>query len=295
MADYRYTIIIPHRDIPQLLQRCIDSIPQRDDMEVVIVDDNSDPLVTDLSQLHLPAKNCRLIRTTEGRGAGYARNVGLDCSSSEFVLFCDADDFYAEGLGDFLDEHAHTDCDLVFFDNLSIDCHTLQPLDRDNRTVSTRMAQHAPEKQQGALRYQTPQPWTKLVRRELIDRHHIRFDEVPAANDAWFGLMVGHHARKVAFSGQALYMRTIRSDSLIHAADKEHLLSRLEVGYRVNGFLHAHRLGDYYVNTWPYLTQLRHVGWWLFVSEALRYFRRTPRAFVLRHLLRRLRRVCRME
>ena len=35
------TVIIPHFSIPDLLARCLDSIPQRDDVQVIVVDDHS--------------------------------------------------------------------------------------------------------------------------------------------------------------------------------------------------------------------------------------------------------------
>ena len=37
-----YSFIIPHHNTPDLLQRLVDSIPQRDDIEIIVVDDNSD-------------------------------------------------------------------------------------------------------------------------------------------------------------------------------------------------------------------------------------------------------------
>jgi len=37
-----YSFIIPHKNCPDLLQRCVDSIPERDDVQVIVVDDNSD-------------------------------------------------------------------------------------------------------------------------------------------------------------------------------------------------------------------------------------------------------------
>ena len=37
-----YSIIIPYKNCPALLNRCIDSIPQRDDVQIIVVDDNSD-------------------------------------------------------------------------------------------------------------------------------------------------------------------------------------------------------------------------------------------------------------
>ena len=37
-----YSFIIPHHNTPELLQRLINSIPQRKDIEIIVVDDNSD-------------------------------------------------------------------------------------------------------------------------------------------------------------------------------------------------------------------------------------------------------------
>lgn len=70
-----YSLIIPHKNIPNLLKRCLDSIPQRDDMEIILVDDNSDPNIVDFE--HFPGKTrqgVRLIFDKQGGGAGRARN-----------------------------------------------------------------------------------------------------------------------------------------------------------------------------------------------------------------------------
>ena len=45
--DYTYTIIIPHKNAPLLLQRCLDSIPFRDDIQIIVVDDDSSSDVVD--------------------------------------------------------------------------------------------------------------------------------------------------------------------------------------------------------------------------------------------------------
>lgn len=36
-----FSIIIPHYDIPDLLMRCLESIPVSEDIQVIVVDDNS--------------------------------------------------------------------------------------------------------------------------------------------------------------------------------------------------------------------------------------------------------------
>ena len=38
---FDYSIIIPHNDIPDLLMRCLNSIPVSEDIQVIVVDDNS--------------------------------------------------------------------------------------------------------------------------------------------------------------------------------------------------------------------------------------------------------------
>jgi glycosyltransferase involved in cell wall biosynthesis len=45
--EINYTIIIPHKNIPHLLQRCLDSIPRRNDLQIIVVDDNSDEDIVD--------------------------------------------------------------------------------------------------------------------------------------------------------------------------------------------------------------------------------------------------------
>ncbi len=37
-----FTVIIPHKNLPLLLDRLINSIPIRDDLEIIVVDDGSD-------------------------------------------------------------------------------------------------------------------------------------------------------------------------------------------------------------------------------------------------------------
>ena len=90
-----YSIIIPHRNIPLLLRRCLDSIQRRMDIQIIVVDDNSDPGQVDFE--HFPGLDEPCVEvyfTKEGKGAGYARNIGLKHAKGKWLLFADADDFY---------------------------------------------------------------------------------------------------------------------------------------------------------------------------------------------------------
>ena len=94
--DYTYTIIIPHKNAPLLLQRCLDSIPFRDDIQIIVVDDDSSSDVVDFMDFPGSSReDVEIIFTKEGKGAGYARNCGLLHARGKWLLFADADDFFS--------------------------------------------------------------------------------------------------------------------------------------------------------------------------------------------------------
>ena len=111
-----YSIVIPHKNIPYLLKRCLDSIPLRKDIEVIIVDDNSDPSIVDFNKY--PGQNrinTHIIFTKEGKGAGYARNIGLKHAKGKWIIFADADDYFTENFTQLLNQYINVDADLVYF------------------------------------------------------------------------------------------------------------------------------------------------------------------------------------
>ena len=89
-----YSIIIPHHNSPSLLQRLLNSIPERNDLEVIVVDDNSD----EEKRAYSSRSDVKIlyIDKLQTRGAGKARNEGLAVAQGKWLLFADADDFYKE-------------------------------------------------------------------------------------------------------------------------------------------------------------------------------------------------------
>ena len=84
-----YSIIIPHKNCPDLLKRLLDSIPERDDVQIIVVDDNSD----EGKKPSIDRKDTEviLLDAERSKGAGRARNVGLEHAEGKWLLFADAD------------------------------------------------------------------------------------------------------------------------------------------------------------------------------------------------------------
>ena len=282
---YQFTIIIPHKNIPHLLQRCLDSIPQRDDLQIIIVDDKSDPEQVDFDKFPgLNDTRCEVIFTKEGKGAGYARNIALSKADSKWVLFADADDYYSDKFNAFLDKYKEADFQTVYFCNGCVDNETLFPYEKD-KFVEQLLHECKIKGNMDPLRYKAYTPWTKMTKLSLIREHGLLYEELPAANDSLFNVKVGHYADYFDICKDEIYIRTIRNGSLFYSLDKRKLLARLECGYHVNEFLKSiGKLEEYHSETWGHFLDLRKISLWVFVRTIPVYFWRTPWFIIKKHL-----------
>lgn len=245
---YNYSIIIPHKNIPELLERCLASIPERDDVQIVIVDDSSEDRLVNFKRF--PGKgrpNTEIIfhKSSIGGagGAGVARNVGMGVAKGRWLIFADADDFFHPSIGEVMDRYKDSDADMVFFRHDSVDSTTLEPVvinSRRNRTLDefdrTGIDRDA--------RYMISVPWARFIRRELVRGHDIRFDEVRFSNNVMFSVRAGYFAEKIISDPAVVYCNVRREGSLIHEGRKdwEAMSQRFDVDYRAAMF--ARSIGE---------------------------------------------------
>lgn len=242
-----YSIIIPHHDIPELLARCLASIPKRGDVEVIVVDDNSSPDIVDFDSF--PGRkrdDVRLIFSKkEGQWAGGARNVGLAQARGKWVTFIDADDYFNPCVEAMMDKHKDDDADIVFFRACSLDCE-LYEANAKTASRTKHIDQYFGEYLngdkslgEGHLRYTFGEPWAKSYRRSLLEDNGIVFDISPINEDTLFAYRAGHAAQKIAADPHCLVCVTARASSLSQSvltdekkmaiidifAEKEHFLA----------------------------------------------------------------------
>ena len=66
-----------------------------------------------------------LIFDKTGKGAGYARNIGLVNASGKWVFFSDSDDiFITENLNTVLNKYSESDADIIYFNTDRINADT---------------------------------------------------------------------------------------------------------------------------------------------------------------------------
>ena len=211
---FNYSIIIPHKNIPSLLRRCLDSIPNRSDLEVIVVDDNSnEETIKDLETIH--RENFHIIYTKEGKGAGYARNIGINKAQGKWILFADADDFYEKDFNNILSDYKNSDADCIFFSVNSAYSNTLQKANR-NHLYDKYISFFNPQipHSEDWIIYNKWEPWNKIISRFFLQKHQIKFDEISRCNDMIFCTLVSFFSSKIQISPRCLYCVTFRQDSM---------------------------------------------------------------------------------
>lgn len=228
-----YSIIIPHKNIPELLQRCLDSIPRRDDIQIIIVDDNSNPQIVDFEKFPGLGDPCvEIYFSKEGRGAGYARNVGLKHAKGKWLFFADSDDTYTSSFSKFLTDSKDLVADVVYFRaNLITNDASKSPFSLMNYYV-TQYLYHG-----GTLsdvKFGAWEPWNKMISHQLVLHNNILFDEIPSSNDKMFSLKVGEFAERAIIVDQYLYNYILRKNSIIHNRNSNQLFYSLSTSIDQN-------------------------------------------------------------
>lgn len=258
-----YSIIIPHYNIPDLLIRCVRSIPERNDVEIIVVDDNS-PGGEKYKEMYpdLRRKGLTYIHLAKNVGGGGARNVGLEHAKGKWLLFADADDFFNYCLNDVLDEYVDNPNDIVFFNANSIDTSTYVNTGRfvpQNKEITAFLSKSNNDIEY-QLRYSLGVPWCKLTKHELVKQNKIVFEETPIHNDTQFSYLIGYYAKTIDADIRAIYCLTDREGSVSRVLDAEKYLTRLKVFSKKYTFL-TNKGIDF-------------KDWW-FIRSSIEYFSKT--------------------
>ena len=119
----KLTIMIPNYNQENLLLRALDSIPKRDDIEVLIIDDAStdDSLniinkwITDNNKYF---GNLVVKVNEENMGCGYGKNWAYSTAQGEYIITLDSDDYlYTDEYNKVINMLYNLDYDMIFIDN----------------------------------------------------------------------------------------------------------------------------------------------------------------------------------
>lgn len=204
------SIIIPVYNSEAFLPHCIESLQQqtyRDWTAIFVNDGSTDNSLQILQEYTERDSRIRLINKSNG-GAASARNAGLDAADTEYITFVDSDDTISPS---FLEKTLHAavthHCDLVVT--------SIKYRKRDCGVLISGVMEFPPNLYFKGVHVG---PCAKLYRKEIIERHSLRFPEdMAVAEDFVFSTMYAIKTRIICGIPEALYIYNDENEeSLVH-------------------------------------------------------------------------------
>ncbi len=176
------SVIIPVYNAEKTLRRCVESLVLglERNIEVILCEDRSKDGSWDICcNLSESYKNVRCIRNEKNSGVSHTRNSGLAVAHGEYILFVDSDDWVSQKYAAALTKLAR-----IYPDALPISGHHF--IDKVNQSKhdylwrdssATESVVDSSDFFDLCDHFLLQQLWNKIFRRDLIEQHHIRFDE----------------------------------------------------------------------------------------------------------------------
>ena len=135
MNEIKISVIIPCYNQEELVTKAIDSVPKRNEIEIIVIDDGStDNTWNNLLEYrnkHPEILNLILLYNEENEGVAYTVNKGYNYAKGEYIVLLGSDDYFTDKFEEAIKELDGTD--LVYF-NLQVNNGDVWRLTPENKT-----------------------------------------------------------------------------------------------------------------------------------------------------------------
>ena len=236
------SIIIPHFNGSDLLATLLESIPDDKKIQTIVVDDKSDSFHLKAIEKLKYKYDFEFYENERDKSAGTCRNIGLEKAKGKWIMFADSDDYFVDGFYEKVSKYFNSNIDVVFFSPTSQYIDTGKVADRhlSFKKIIEDYLKDRSKKNEFFLRYNFISPWSKLIRKDFLDSHKIRFDEGPiGAEDVMLSTQVGYFMKNFDVSRDVIYCITKRYGSLTTNLKENYFDLRLNTRVSRINFLKA--------------------------------------------------------
>lgn len=207
-----------------MLSRCIQSVInlENNDIEVIIVNDGSTKIETINCLKSYSGNNNIIVINKENGGPAVARNVGIDYSRGEYLVFLDSDDMIATAKFKKIIEilNRNMDVDVLY--------HTFDVVDNNEKTIKKgndtgdiikfeclNSNRNMKDKLVKSISFDNGTVWAKIYSKKLIS--NLRFNsKLKYCEDNLFNLLLNKLANKFQCVYISAYIHSENPESLCH-------------------------------------------------------------------------------
>lgn len=234
----KLSIVIPVYNTSEYLKECLDSFiyetkQMKNQVEIILVNDGSSDNSLEICRKYDEEFNNVVVIDQVNQGQSYSRNIGLEISTGDYVMFVDSDDMIAgKKLLNLIETISNQD--VIFLDTIKFygdgtKEKLKEPYEKNeiyNKTQKEVLAHLA-----GFPRF-PGSPWGKVIKSKLLKENKINFDiGFSAAEDIDWFLHVLEFAKLFDYydEGEFYYYRQNREGSVTNNISEKHIKSLLEI------------------------------------------------------------------
>lgn len=201
----KVSIIVPAYNESSRIRKCINSLinQQFKDIEIVVINDGSIDNTLDI--LNGYNDNRIKVFSQKNQGQGAARNLGIEKSCGQYIMFVDADDFVDENI-------VNTLLTKLESDNLDIAICDLYKCYGTKKELFKNF-QHFTDNNILNFMMSHPGPVGRLYKKDLFTKNNIKFIEGYVNEDLGTIPLLGIYAKRISYVEKPLYYYVIHQDS----------------------------------------------------------------------------------
>ncbi len=241
----KLSIIIPYRNVEKYISKCLSTVLYQslEDIEVICINDASEDTSRDIVRQYAQKDNrILMLETNQESGQSYARNLGLEIASGEYVGFVDADDWVELDMFEKLYNRAKltnsdiTMCQSQLYDDKTQETYTndyysLKPLEKFGDST------FSPIEVKNEILDINVVLWNKIYKKEFLDKIQARFAQGYIYEDMPFFFETFLKAEKVSVLWENLYYYRQNGTSSTMQKSNKKVYDRVDMAARTYAVL----------------------------------------------------------
>ena len=217
----KVSIIVSIYNTEDYLRECIESILHQtfSDIELILINDGSTDGSLQIMEKYADLDDRIVIINQENHGLGYSRNLGIDKSQGEYILFVDSDDYLEKDTVEGLYFDAKSlDLDLLYYSGKIVNDAKDEKYDFFN--PYKRHTEFETQVFSGIDYFISEYPdvitssCMVLIKKDFILSSNIRFRSKYFHEDVAYNFKLLVYAQRISICGEELYCRRVRNDSI---------------------------------------------------------------------------------
>ena len=217
---YKITVIVPAYNVEDYIQEAIDSVCNQtmkfEDIQIIIVDDcSTDDTLRIIKERYSHYENIEIIECNQSSGAaGRPRNIGIEHTRGEYIMFLDPDDLFEKDAFETLyREITQKGAQISIGSYIQFNEKRSYKHPILKKQLKHPISSVILEGDSDFIKL-PPSIWCKIYKTEFIKNHNIKFPEGIACQDAVFMTACFMQAKKVSYIPKSIYRYRLRPTSI---------------------------------------------------------------------------------